>query len=281
MVGQTQVRCHVIGTVDGGTTPVELRIYRNGEDPKNSTLRPVLMDGRFECDVEDAQTERWHIVDFGEVMEKVYPLSNSGCVSQEVYNEFEYKIPEKADGELNTQNIVLDNSITIDILAGIYDWCITNPSPDLNVMFIASFNGNIGGRQNDYVFEAGMHYIFNIGVDEDHDKVDVEVAHMYGEWTQVAVGDGALATELTSLTERTKYVVQVQAVLANGKTSPWSTVASFTTTEEGIVTGVENSQSEPAKSQREGWYTIDGRKLGGKPTPKGVYTNNGKKTIAN
>ena len=70
MVGQGQVRCHVIGTVAEGTTPIELRIYRDGEDPKNSTLRPVVKDGHFECDVEDAQIERWHIVDFGEVMEK-------------------------------------------------------------------------------------------------------------------------------------------------------------------------------------------------------------------
>ena len=70
VAGQGQVRCHVIGTVAEGTTPIELRIYRDGEDPKNSTLRPVLKNGRFECDVEDAQIERWHIVDFGEVMEK-------------------------------------------------------------------------------------------------------------------------------------------------------------------------------------------------------------------
>ena len=70
VAGQGQVRCHVIGTVAEGTTPIELRIYRDGEDPKNSTLRPVVKDGHFECDVEDAQIERWHIVDFGEVMEK-------------------------------------------------------------------------------------------------------------------------------------------------------------------------------------------------------------------
>ena len=70
MAGQGQVRCHVIGTVAEGTTPIELKIYRDGEDPKNSTLQPVLKNGRFECDVEDAQIERWHIVDLGEVMEK-------------------------------------------------------------------------------------------------------------------------------------------------------------------------------------------------------------------
>ena len=27
------------------------------------------------------------------------------------------------------------------------------------------------------------------------------------------------------------------------------------------------------------WYTIDGRKLDGKPTQRGIYINNGKKTI--
>ena len=37
VAGQGQVRCHVIGTVAEGTTPIELRIYRDGEDPKNST----------------------------------------------------------------------------------------------------------------------------------------------------------------------------------------------------------------------------------------------------
>ena len=70
MAGQGQVKCHVVGTVAEGTTSVELRIYRDGEDPKNSTFRSVVKNGRFECDVEDAQIERWHIVDFGEVMEK-------------------------------------------------------------------------------------------------------------------------------------------------------------------------------------------------------------------
>ena len=70
MAGQGQVKCHVTGTVAEGTKVVGLVVYRDGEDPKNSTLRPVLKNGRFECDVEDAQIERWHIVDFGEVLEK-------------------------------------------------------------------------------------------------------------------------------------------------------------------------------------------------------------------
>ena len=60
VAGQGQVKCHVVGTVAEGTTPIELRIYRDGEDPKDSKLRPVVKDGHFECDVEDAQIERRH-----------------------------------------------------------------------------------------------------------------------------------------------------------------------------------------------------------------------------
>ena len=67
---KAQVKSHVVGSVTEGTTPLELVIYRDGEDPKDSKLRPVVKDGHFERDVEDAQIERWHIVDFGEVMEK-------------------------------------------------------------------------------------------------------------------------------------------------------------------------------------------------------------------
>ena len=70
MAGQGQVKCHVEGMVAEGTKAVGLVIYRDGTDPKDSPLQLTVKDGRFECDVEDTQIERWHIVDFGEVLEK-------------------------------------------------------------------------------------------------------------------------------------------------------------------------------------------------------------------
>ena len=71
MAGHAQVKCHVTGTVAEGTKVVGLVVYRDGTDPKESPLQLAVKDGRFECDVEDTQIERWHIVDFGEVLEKV------------------------------------------------------------------------------------------------------------------------------------------------------------------------------------------------------------------
>ncbi len=46
VAGQGQVRCHVIGTVAEGTTPIELRIYRDGTILSTSTdaeeLEPII-----------------------------------------------------------------------------------------------------------------------------------------------------------------------------------------------------------------------------------------------
>ena len=47
-----------------GAKAVGLVIYRDRTDPKESPLQLTVKDGRFECDVEDTQVERWHIVDF-------------------------------------------------------------------------------------------------------------------------------------------------------------------------------------------------------------------------
>ena len=48
-----------------------------------------------------------------------------------------------------------------------------------------------------------------------------------------------------------------------------------------ITTGLENGQRDSVKGQRDGWFTIDGRKLGGKPHNRGLYIYNGKKAIVN
>ena len=83
------------------------------------------------------------------------PLSMSCTGNEGIYNQFEYKIPENADGNCSTQNIVVNNSVTITIPAGAYDWCIANPTPNDRI-WIASSDGNIGGRYDDFEFEASV-----------------------------------------------------------------------------------------------------------------------------
>lgn len=53
----------------------------------------------------------------------------------------------------------------------------------------------------------------------------------------------------------------------------------ITATKPSITTDIENGLLSKGSGQRDGWYTIDGRKLNGKPTKKGVYINNGKAVV--
>ena len=46
-----------------------------------------------------------------------------------------------------------------------------------------------------------------------------------------------------------------------------------------VVTDIEQVQGSKNDVQSGNWYTLDGRKLSGKPTKKGVYLNDGKKVV--
>ena len=109
---------------------------------------------------------------YGTIIPEQGGLTTSGNATAATYAEFEYKIPENADGSLTTTNIVFNNSVTILIPAGTYDWCITNPSPGDRV-WIASSAGNVGGRQDDFEFEEGKNYEFIVSLDGTGDRVDV------------------------------------------------------------------------------------------------------------
>ena len=111
---------------------------------------------------------------YGSIIPETGGLTSSGDASAQVYAEFEYKIPENADGSCSTSNIVFDNSITILIPAGIYDWCITNPTPGDRV-WIASSNGNVGGRADNYEFLSGVGYEFTVTLGGSNDQVDVTI----------------------------------------------------------------------------------------------------------
>ena len=70
--------------------------------------------------------------------------------------------------------------ITIEVPAGTYDWCIANPTPGDRI-WIASAQGNIGGRADDYEFEAGYTYNFTVYLLGQNDATDVEIIPGGGE----------------------------------------------------------------------------------------------------
>jgi len=49
--------------------------------------------------------------------------------------------------------------------------------------------------------------------------------------------------------------------------------------DESETNGIETVQRSTINVQLESWFTLDGRKLSGKPTKGGLYIHNGKKVV--
>ena len=111
---------------------------------------------------------------YGTIIPETGGLTTSGDASAATYAEFEYKIPENADGSLYTNNIVFNEEVSILVPAGTYDYCITNPTPG-DRMWIASNQGPVPGRGDNFVFEAGYTYVFTIGIFGSNDGVTLTI----------------------------------------------------------------------------------------------------------
>ena len=166
---------------------------------------------------------------FGTIIPETGPLTTSGNASATTYAEFEYKIPTNADGSLTTTNIVVNNSISIQIPAGTYDWCITNPTAN-DRMWIAGVNG----RYDDFVFEAGKTYEFSMQLFGENDGAALTVT---ADWTSVS-GTVTSPYTLTGLNPGTTYEWQVKG----DGCDDWSAGNSFTTLN-GIL--VESITADP------------------------------------
>jgi len=95
----------------------------------------------------------------------------AGCdAPADLYDVFEYKIPENADPVCATTNVVIDGEDSVVIPAGVYDYVIVNPSSVGSVpnLWIA---GPPNGRRDDYVFELGKIYRFTVGMGQHPDQV--------------------------------------------------------------------------------------------------------------
>lgn len=175
---------------DEGTSNATLTIVSDGAETKTISLKATVNDGNVPdgyAQVTLTVGDVWGdgsgyqmLLDadhnaYGTTIPTTGGLTSSGNATAATYAEFEYKIPENADGALTTQNIVINASVTILIPAGTYDWCITNPTPGDRI-WIASTNGNVGGRQDDFEFESGKSYEFIVSLDGSNDRVDVNPA---------------------------------------------------------------------------------------------------------
>ena len=94
------------------------------------------------------------------------------------------------------------------------------------------------------------------------------------DWVTLPANDKNL--ELTSLLPNTSYEVQIQAVDGDN-VSEWSDIATFTTTNQAETDAVIAVRPETEAVRPDAWFDLNGRRLNGKPSERGVYIVNGRK----
>ena len=76
----------------------------------------------------------------------------------DTYSEFEYKVPENADANENSKNVLIDGELSIMIPAGVYDFMFIYPCPGDGLMLA---KGDFS-RFDDFKFQGGCSYRFLI-----------------------------------------------------------------------------------------------------------------------
>ena len=146
--------------------------------------------------------------------------------------------------------------------------------PTINItrgLFLGSYDGSINYCytfiRNDLPDEFGTHNI-----------TDCYYKDAYGtaQGTQVTSEELANGTTTSELQNNRTEKVWVQD-------GDQPMLAVFVANNSGISTGfipIENGKMEMG-NEANGWYSISGQKLSGKPAAKGIYIHNGKKMIVN
>lgn len=93
---------------------------------------------------------------FGNAIPEVGALVIGCDVPADLSGKFSHRLPTNADISCTPEHQVVDGEEMTTIPAGIYDYCIVNPEPGINI-WIAS--GELA-RQDNYEFKAGNEYHF-------------------------------------------------------------------------------------------------------------------------
>ena len=210
------------GQMDQTYTPVQFKANSNDPIPEGMaritlTAGPgqMLDDTGFQMLLDADATA------YGTVISISGPLNERGDCPDSVYNQFEYKIPENADGMLYTGNVVWpQDTVSILIPAGVYDYAITNPTPGDRV-WITKY-GNIGGRYDNFNFKAGKTYTFTVSIDYNYNVHGTFLVVSDAEVTEVppAVPTG-LAVETGATFAKMEWATDNSTLNWNLRYRPW------------------------------------------------------------
>ena len=242
------------------------------------------------CSGGTANTD-WHLT---EVSSGYSHSGDNVAITRSWYDWDSYTV----DNWLITPKVTLDGTLRFWVMDDgsyheHYDVYVSTTTNDISAFTLLSSPGNASGMWTEVTvdlssFHGQKGYIALRNQDTDQDFLLLDDFGIYGigvpasSWTTSKNLSGK-SILLGGLDPQTTYEYQVQGVKGSA-TSEWSPIAQFTTleAENAIATDIQtidHGQRTVVKGQKDVWYTIDGQKLSGKPTKKGIYIYNGKVVV--
>jgi len=205
------------------------------------------------------------------------PLTNETAAA---YNRAMNPETDKVSGETLSEQEAIDYNATLDGAVGVNDIKINYATYDLkHVTFDSKYIVYDNALKGSEYADAGYKG-YNVYVDDAAGNLFVgtyESTPIWGSNYKAITGSGKIA-DAGSLDEESAKLYPVEALRAYFKLV---TPAARILIEEpdGTTTVIEGITVEKMAAKPEGWYTLNGVKLNGVPTEKGIYINNGKKVV--
>ena len=246
--------------------------------------------------------DKWTIIRNGEGTEntdwhQVNPKSSLGYSAHSgdnvaITRSWSSEISYNVDNWLITPKVTLDGTLRFWVLdEGAYhehyDVYVSTTTNDISAFTKIYEPGNASELWTEVTvdlssFHGKKGYIALRNQDTDQNFLLLDDFGIYGievpesSWTTYTTSAKSLG--IAGLDSQTIYEYQVRGKKGSN-TSEWSPAATFTTLNapSGITTDIEQVSSSKSQVSSDDWYTIDGQKMNGKPTKKGVYIHNGKK----
>lgn len=156
LVGQTEYAHHLMKNAACRAVCVQYRSATDiPTDKAEITLEAHKVFGEFAQMGFQLLLDANHSV-YGEL---IYDWSSA---YYDTYDQFEYKIPENADANEMSTNVIIDGVETIQVPAGVYDFMVLYPCPGDGLIFASGEFAKV----DDFEFKGGCSYRFLVEYDE-------------------------------------------------------------------------------------------------------------------
>ena len=179
--------------------------------------------------------------------------------------------------------VTLSSSEEISIIKTSQPLWVTGPGylictcPELGCGIDVSESSSLTITNANLVIQCGygLSGYFNNTTDESLMVINSNV-HINSSECAIGLFKGGIRLEGCNITTPENWVVDDNGSIRTDYSYAKEIVI---TRDSNISTDIDDSLRDSVKGQRDGWYTIDGRKLNGIPAKKGIYIHNGKKGV--